>query len=477
MLTMTRLTQSGHSARRSAFRILFLALIIISTAVEPPGSVGQHIGFVRHSTYAGGSSTVADRDSPMSPPASNRLSPKDRRNVFNRVWKSIHDHYYDPGFNGVDWEEVYERYLPRVEAATNDQELYVLMSDMTSELHDAHTRFNSPEQWRSFKKQQGISPGFSVDQIEGKTAVTSVMPGSSAGRAGIEPGMIVLAVGGQPIEDRLATIRSKRISSSSEQATHLLVYRRLLAGPRDTTLQVRLQRADGFTFEAVVTRQVYSAPPDVSSYVLPSGNVYIRFDSFQHSVSKQFKEALQKYQSAPGMIIDLRKNGGGDLVALLSIAGHFFDRKTLFVKDSTRSGKPLSEFAGLWKLPLQLYVGVRSEPLYSRPVAILIDPRSASSSEVFAAGMQDTGRATIIGTQSCGCVLGIAKPRVMKGGSVLEMSEVLWFSPRGRKLEGTGVIPDKIVSPTLSDLQRKRDAVLAEADKVLTRAEALAARP
>jgi carboxyl-terminal processing protease len=87
--------------------------------------------------------------------------------------------------------------------------------------------------------------------------------------------------------------------------------------------------------------------------------------------------------------------------------------------------------------------------------------------------MQDTQRAKIFGSQSCGCVLGIAKPRVMKGGGVLEMSEVLWFSPKGRKLEGTGIIPDQVVVPTMFDLQRGRDAVLAEADKNLVKTSVL----
>jgi len=57
--------------------------------------------------------------------------------------------------------------------------------------------------------------------------------------------------------------------------------------------------------------------------------------------------------------VDLRRNGGGDLAVLLPIAGYFFGKKTLFAKDSTRTGKPLSSYVGLFKLPLQLYVGVR----------------------------------------------------------------------------------------------------------------------
>lgn len=420
---------------------------------------------------------AASADSPAQPITTHRLSPNDRRTVFHKIWKIIRDRYYDAAFHGVNWDDIYERYLPRVDATTNDQEFYSLMSEMTSELHDAHTRFSSPEQWKSFKKQQGITPGFAVDQVEGQTVVTSVLPGSTAAHAGIQPGMVVLALDGKPVEARLAEILRTPFFSSSEQATHLLLYRKLLAGPRGSTLRVRLQREDGSIFEPVVARQVYSDLPDVSTYVLPSGNVYLRFDGFQSSVTKQFKEALKKYRNSPGVIIDLRRNGGGELLALLSIAGYFFDQKTLFVKDSTRSGKPLSEFAGLWKLPLQLYVGKRGRQLYSGPLAILIDVRSASSSEVFAAGMQETHRATIIGTQSCGCVLGITKPRIMKGGSVLEISEVLWFTPQGRKLEGAGVMPDRIVNLSLFDLQRRRDAVLAEADKTLARMEALAARP
>lgn len=397
------------------------------------------------------------------------LSPKDRQDVFEKVWKEIHDHYYDPHFNGVDWNEVHRRYVPLVDAVKSDPEFYALISQMTSELHDAHTRFNSPEQWRNFRRQQGVTAGFSVDDVDGKTVVTSVIPASNAARAGIEPGMVVLTVDGVPIAERFAEIEKKRQASSSERATRWFIYNRVFAGPPDTSVKVGLQRDNGSTFEVSVARQIHSAAPEVTTHVLPSGNVYIRFDGFQHPITREFKEALQKFRDAPGLIVDLRRNGGGDLAVLLPIASYFFGKKTLFAKDSTRSGKPLSSYVGLFKLPLQLYVGRPGDQIYSGPVAVLVDAHSASSSEVFAAGMQDTQRARIFGSQSCGCVLGIAKPRVMKGGGVLEMSEVLWFSPKGRKLEGAGIIPDQVVVPTLVDLQRGRDAVLAEADKSLVK--------
>jgi C-terminal processing protease CtpA/Prc len=81
---------------------------------------------------------------PQRTPPKQHLSPKDRREVFEKIWKEIRDHYYDSNFNGVDWNEVHLRYRPLVDAVKNDQEFYVLIGQMTSELHDAHTRFSSP---------------------------------------------------------------------------------------------------------------------------------------------------------------------------------------------------------------------------------------------------------------------------------------------------------------------------------------------
>jgi carboxyl-terminal processing protease len=439
--------------------ILFLLLVFGSTALpqEKPDAPG----------------TPQIPNTTSEPTPKQRLTAKDRKDVFEKVWREIRDHYYDPSYNGVDWNEVHQRYRPMVEATTKDQEFYALMSQMTSELHDAHTRFSSPEQWKNFRRQQGVTVGFSVDDVDGKSVVTSVIPGTDAAHAGIEPGMVVLRVQDKPIAERIAEIESKRPPSSSERATRWFIYNRVFAGPADAPVKVALRRADGSDFEVSVRRQIYSAAPDVVTHVLASGNVYIRFDGFQHPVTKEFRDALQKFRDAPGLIVDLRRNGGGDLAVLLPIASYFFGKKTLFAKDSTRTGKPLSSYVGLFKLPLQLYVGKPGDQIYSGPVTILVDAHSASSSEVFAAGMQDSGRAKIIGSQSCGCVLGIARPRVMKGGGVLEMSEVLWFSPKGRRLEGTGIIPDQVVIPTMFDLQRGRDAVLAAADKTLIKAAVL----
>jgi carboxyl-terminal processing protease len=405
-----------------------------------------------------------------------RLSAKARKEIFDKVGKEIQERYYDPAFNGVDWDAVQRTYFPEAAAARNDQEYYAVLSRMTSELHDVHTRFSSPDQWNSVKRREGVGAGFSVDEIDGKTVVTSVRARSSAAEAGLEPGMILVTVDGHAVSERVAELQRNLPPSSSDRATRLAAYGRLLGGAPGSTFTAGLQKAGGAKLDVTLTRRVYSVTSSVTAYRLPSGNAYIRFDGFDPAITKEFREALVKFRDAPGVLLDLRRNGGGELSVLMPIAGYFFDRKTLFAKDATRSGKPLSEFAGIFKLPLDLYVGKKGDQVYSSSVAILVDARSASSAEVFAAGMQETHRATIVGDLTCGCVLGIAKPRMMKGGGVLEISEVLWFSPQGRKLEGAGVTPDEAVVPRVVDLQQRRDAAVQQADAILLREAGAAQR-
>ena len=78
--------------------------------------------------------------------------------------------------------------------------------------------------------------------------------------------------------------------------------------------------------------------------------------------------------------------------------------------------------------------------------------------------MQEQNRASVIGTQSCGCVLGILNHKRLKDGGDLAISEIGFVTAKGRTLEGNGVLPDKPVAVTLADLQSGRDAALREAE-------------
>src|SRR2546421_11594950 len=103
------------------------------------------------------------------------LSLKDRIEVFETVWKTINDEYYDVTFNGVNWPAAREMYRSRVEAAKGDEEFYAVISEMLLDLQDLHTSFVAPD-------TQPSGSGISVDELENKIVVVNVDPDSDAAR-------------------------------------------------------------------------------------------------------------------------------------------------------------------------------------------------------------------------------------------------------------------------------------------------------
>jgi carboxyl-terminal processing protease len=395
------------------------------------------------------------------------LSPQDRVAVFEKIWKEVDEHYYDPEFGGVNWKGIREKYLPLVQSVKDDKDFYALMDHLTGELHDAHTRFSSPEQWENRKKHQGLGFGFHAGFVEGKVVVLDVIPGSNAAKGGIAPGLAITALDGKPMESELTDAAGKVLRSSSERITQLRILSAIFAGTGDAPAKLSLERMDGTHLEVTISRQVLSTEPHVTSMTLPSGFGYIRFDEFHPSVVHPFKSALESFRDTRGLVLDLRRNRGGDGATLGAVAGFFFDKKTVFERRMSRRQVSASERDGRHTEETVVRVGRGGEQVYAGPLVILLSEFSASATEVFAAGMQDSARATLVGSQTCGCVLGITHDRVMKGGGVLEISEILWFSPKGRKLEGEGVIPDKIVVPRIASLSENRDVVLEEGEKTL----------
>lgn len=419
------------------------------------------------SLVSAGARSLARADAATQRASTNSLSAKERAEMFDVVWKTINDKYYDPSFNGVDWNAVRERYRPRVEQAAGDEEFYDLLNQMAGELRDAHTRVRSPLQNQNRKKQQATSAGLLLFEVEGSTVVFDVTPDSDASRAGVTAGMVVRTIDGRAVEESLASARREVGTSSSERAARLLTYLRLVAGEPGSTLRLGLTRADGAPLEVELTRATVSAAPRLDARLLPSGHAYVRFNHFRAPVAKQLKEALSKFRDAPGLILDLRSNGGGDAREGLKVAGYFFDEKTQVARVVTRTGKSPSALFGLVSLPKEIQAGEKGGQLYARPVVILVNEGTGSTSELIANALQEHGRAYVIGAQSCGCVLGVLDHRELKGGGDLAISEIGFVTPDGRRLEGEGVKPNKSVNVTLRDLQAGRDAALEAADEYL----------
>jgi carboxyl-terminal processing protease len=385
-----------------------------------------------------------------------QLSVEDRREVFEDVWRMIDEKYYDPSFNGVNWSAVRDRYAPLIDNATNDEEFYTLLKRMVGELHDAHTRFHTPRERRERKLDQGTSAGISIYEVEGRPVVVSVDPSSDAARSGVEEGMLVRTIDGQPIEARLAEAHRNVGGSSSERANKLRVYRKVIDGDPGTTFALGLTRANGTALNVVLTRRIVSESATVSSRVLPSGFGYIKLSLWKSPVYKDFKKALDRMRDTPGVIIDLRGNPGGEVNEVLRIAGYFFPDRVSFGRFINRSGKFIP-----------LFTRLEDDRIYTGAVVVLVNESSGSASEMFSGVLQENGRASVVGRQSCGCLLGIAKYREVEGGGELAISELGYISPKGNRLEGSGVLPNEQVALKIADLQRHRDAAIEEAEQEL----------
>jgi carboxyl-terminal processing protease len=381
------------------------------------------------------------------------LSSKDRIDIFDTVWKTINDEYYDATFNGVNWSAARERYRPRVEAVQGDEEFYAVISEMLLDLRDLHTSFVAPD-------TQPSSSGISVYEIEDKIVVANVDPDSDAARAGVKAGMIVRTLDGKPIDEHVSQLRMKLGHWSNQQAYRVVIRGRILRGPANTTFKLGLERADGTRFEVALTRRAITNPQaKLISYRLPSGFSYMKISAALRSpVEDQFESEFRTLKDSGGLIIDLRGLNGGDIKGVgLKIANHFFPSKVSFGKFINRSGE----------VPLRRSLSAEGDSQsYKGPVVILIDGMTASAAEVFASGFQENLRAKVIGEQSCGCVLDRDSKKV-KGGGVLYYSRLVYISSKGRKLEGAGVVPDKTVKPTIAGLQQGRDLILEKAESIL----------
>ena len=378
------------------------------------------------------------------------------------VWNTVNEKYYDAALNGVDWRAARTKYEPLLKQSKTDDEYWELLDKMTGELKDSHTRVQSPKQVAQQRVNESHSLGFTFLEQDGALLVTGVSPDSDAYWAGVRAGMTVKTINSEPALTLYQRLSLEVRDSSTRWARSRGVVRKISAGEIDTKVDITFARMDGSEISATIKRRAFKTTPEFTQRILPSGFGYISFSNFVGGLEGNILKAIDKMKTTPGMIVDLRNNGGGSLSMSGNLMSKFFSDKTKGAKVLTRTGKAPTLFF-METISLDPELKGSKDTAYTAPVVILTNQNSASASEIFAATFQDLGRATVIGARTCGCLLGYMGYADIPGGGQLAYSEMGFVSPKGKRVEGDGVMPDIEVKLTQSDFAANRDRGLEAA--------------
>jgi len=396
-----------------------------------------------------------------------------RQAALDYVWTTVNEKYYDPNLNGIDWRAVRRKYEPSILAAASDDDYWDALDRMTGELRDSHTRVHGPKQVAQQRDHESHSLGIGLLEMGDDLVVTSVHPQSDAYWAGVRPGMAVKTIEGEPAMARYRRLMTEVRDSSTPWTRTRGAIRKISVGDIGSKVGMTFTRfgaAGNGSLDAEITatikRQVFRTPPEINSRVLPSGLGYVRFSGFLGQLENGILAAIDKMKDTPGMIVDLRNNGGGSLAMSSTLISKFLSERKKGARVLTRTGKPIT-VAFLPVIKLETELNGSKEDAYANPLVILTNENSASASEIFSSTLQDLGRASVIGQRTCGCLLGYLGYADLPGGGQLAYSEIGFVSPNGRRIEGEGVAPDIEIKLTREDILLNRDRTLEAAELFL----------
>ncbi|MFL5575992.1 MAG: S41 family peptidase [Gemmatimonadaceae bacterium] len=461
-------------ARRSRLAVLLLGV----AGGALPGAVG------------------AQRTTTPAPRAAPGAAPADSARVaayvttFDSAWRLVYERHFDSTFTGVDWIALRDELRPRAAAARDEEELRAVIRGMLQRLRQSHFALIPRQAADGMddaaaaggvgaagqKKPAGAAgvpgdAGLALRVVDGAFVVARVDPDGAAARAGVRPGWVVRRVGGAAVDDLLRAI-PRDMAERQARARATLRAAALFDGPAGTPVTVELVDGGGRALTRTLVRtpergepvKFGNLPPLYTSFERerlagPGGTTVgvLRFNVWMAAIAGPFAEAVDVFRDADGIVVDLRGNPGGVGALVMGTAGQFLDSTVSLGTMRTRS----SELHFVANPRRVSPAGRRVRP-YDGPVVVLVDGLSGSTSELFAGGMQAVGRARVVGDTSAGQALPALMQR-LPNGDVLYHAVADFFTPRGDRIEGRGVIPDDVVPLTRRDLLAGRDPQLAAA--------------
>lgn len=207
-----------------------------------------------------------------------------------------------------------------------------------------------------------------------------------------------------------------------------------LTGEVGTDVMLTILRGKGIVFDVTLTRAKIEVP-SCESAMLDNGIAYLRILSWTQHTAKAVEEALSTFKKVDytKLIVDLRENGGGLLDSATEISNFFLSDGTIvstrYREDAGFTDQVIEANSYQTKVPKDV------------EVVVLIDKGTASASEIFAGALQDSKRATLIGSTSFGKG-SVQVPFALGYEDSLKITVGRYYTPLGKNIDQVGITPD-----------------------------------
>ena len=413
--------------------------------------------------------TTAQTGSPNTVTAAKISSPEIRQASFEKVWNTVNEKYFDETFGGVDWKKIREIYEPQAMAAKSDADFHAVLQKMLGELKVSHFAVVTPDANFGITAQSA-EIGIELQLIAGKVVISRIQPGSSAAEVGLKTGFIVEKIGERTTAEIIAATNEKLAKRNDSERVRNEIRRRVLLskinGAEKTKIKLIVSDAKDLPQNFEPERRVAvgemsppfgNLPPQPLEFETRklAGNIgYIRFNIWMIAQLPKIRQAVKSFAATKGIIFDIRGNPGGLAIMAAGVAG-------LFSKEQTSLGTMKSRLS---TVKLIVYPQPNA---FTGKIVVLTNSGSASTSELFAAGIQETKRGKIIGEKTAGAILASVID-TLPTGALFQYVVSDYKSPNNILIEGRGVLPDLEVLPTRESLLAGSDAQLDAAIREIT---------
>ena len=367
----------------------------------------------------------------------------------------------------------YDRLARNVHEQDKDEQIKLFL-DALAQAYDPHSEYLSKADMKNFSINMGLSLvgiGAMLRSEDGYAKIESLVPGGPAQVDGrLKVGDRITAVAQGPAD--YVDVRDMRLDKVVEMIRGKKGTRvRLLVIPSDATDPSRRKNVELVRDEIklkdqearadiIIKKDENGDPIKLGWLTLPS--FYADMDRHQKSTTRDVLALLKrlKKENIAGLVVDLRRNGGGSLEEALSLTGLFLKSGPI-VQTKDYNGS----------------IRISSDPdsgiAYSGPLIVLTSRQSASASEIFAAALQDYGRAVIVGDKNTfgkgtvQTILPIGRFASLLGShsdedGALKLTIQKFYRVAGGSTQLHGVASD-IVLPSLSDLPEFGESALKNA--------------